>query len=256
MNRASSRAAIFYVVMAAGLVVLVTKFQANFLPGGLSSQIGHNSEAILFAIVVAAEIQLLRGRRRTPALLAAMVVIAAVLIGLGVLLKDADFRSSIVTLNEPLIGSGFVLLYLCLPRSRATAIAVTVAVALYVIIFFNTDFVLDQAESLVPIALAGPALDIFDRTILQPTEPDQPMLRVFWLALLLVTVICLIPAAAWAREDLHGGLRYTIDYLQRAAEAYWGWLLVHAYFSYWLGSRWRSTPQAETGGVHQPVPAR
>ncbi len=168
MNRTSSRAAIFYVVMTVGLVVLVTKTQANFLPAGLSSQIGHNSEALLFAIVVAAEIQLLRGRRRTTALLATMVVIGLALIGLGLLLKGADFRSSIVTLNEPLIGSGFVLLYLCLPRSRATAVAVTVAVALYVIIFFNTDFVLDQAESLVPLALAGPALDVFDRTILRP----------------------------------------------------------------------------------------
>ncbi len=256
MNRTSTRSAIFYVGAALLLLVLVTKTQANFLPAGLSSQIGHNSEAILFAIVVAAEIQLLRGRRRTTALLAAMVVVGLALIGLGLLLKGADFRSSIVTLNEPLIGSGFVLLYLCLPRSRATAIAVTVAVALYVIIFFNTDFVLDQAESLVPLALAGPALDIFDRTILQPTEPDQPMLRVFWMAALLVLVICLMPAASWAREDLHGGLRYTIDYLQRAAEAYWGWLLIHAFFSYWLGSLWRRAPEARTGGVHEPVPAR
>ena len=160
MNRTSARVAIFYVVMAVGLLVLVTKFQANFLPSGLSSQIGHNSEALVLAIVVAAEIQLLRGRRRTPALLAAMVVVAVALIGLGLLLKDADFRSSIVTLNEPLIGSGFVLLYLCLPRSRATAITVAVLVALYVVIFYNTDFVVAQAESLVAIALAGPALDI------------------------------------------------------------------------------------------------
>jgi hypothetical protein len=255
MNRTSSRAAIFYVGMALLLLVLVTKFQANFLPSGLSSQIGHNSESVLFAIIVCAEIQLLRGRRRTPALLVAMVVIALALIGLGLLLEDADLASSIVTLNESLIGSGFVLLYLCLPRSRATAIAVTVLVALYVIIFFNTGFVLDQAESLVPIALAGPALDIFDRTILQPSEPDQPMLRVFWMAALLVLVICLMPAASWARDDLHGGLRYTIDYLQRAAEAYWGWLLVHLYFSYWLGSRWRGAPRAQTGGVQQPVTA-
>ncbi len=256
MNRTSARVAIFYVVMAVGLLVLVTKFQANFLPSGMSSQIGHNSEALVLAIVVAAEIQLLRGRRRTPALLAAMVVIAFALIGLGLLLKDADLRSSIVTLNEPLIGSGFVLLYLCLPRSRATAVAVTVLVALYVGIFYNTDFVVAQAESLVAIALAGPGLDIFDRTILQPAEPDQPMLRIVWMALLLVGVICLISAYSWVHEDLHGGFRNAIDYLQRGEESFWGWLLIHGYFSYWLGSRWRSTPRAETGGVHQPVSAR
>jgi hypothetical protein len=256
MNRASSRAAIFYVGMGLLLLVLVTKFQANFLPSGLSSQIGHNSESVVLAIVVAAEIQLLRGRRRTPALLVAMVVIAFALIGLGLLLKDADLRSSIVTLNEPLIGSGFVLLYLCLPRSRATAITVAVLVALYVVIFYNTDFVVAQAESLVAIALAGPALDIFDRTILQPTEPDEPGLRIFWMALLLVAVICLIAAYSWVHADLHhGAFRNTIDYLQRGEESFWGWLLIHAYFSYWLGSRWRWTPQAEADGVHQPLPA-
>lgn len=57
--------------------------------------------------------------------------------------------------------------------------------------------------------------------------------------------IALVPVASWAREDLHSGLRLTIDYMQRAAEGHWGWLLVHGYFSYWLGSRWRSPQTVE-----------
>jgi hypothetical protein len=253
MSRIQTRATIYYAVMAVILLILVTMFQQNFLPEGLSHQIGHNSEAFLFAILVPAEIQLLRGRARTPGLLGIMGGIGLVLIGFGLLLKSAGLAPTLVTLNEPVIASGFVMLYLCLPRSRAIAIAVTVLTVLYVITFFNTGFVLDQAESLVPLALVGPALDIFDRTILQPSEPDEPALRVAWMVALLVVVIALIPAASWAREDLHGGPRYTIDCMQRAAEGYWGWLLVHLYFSYWLGSLWRGT-QAADHRVGQPVP--
>src|SRR6185436_1213308 len=121
----------------------------------------------------------------------------------------------------------------------------------FIAIFFDSTFVLDQAESLVPLALAGPALDIFDRTILRPQLPDTPGLRLLWMALLLVAAVGLIFAAHWARQDLHGSLRYAIDYAQRAAEAYWGWLIIHTFFSYWLGSRWRdATPTTRRAEPH------
>lgn len=147
----------------------------------LRTKIGHNSEAFLFAILVPAEIQVLRGLTRTRFLLGAMVIVGMVSIALGLMLKSADIAPTLVTLNEPIIAAGFVLLYLCLPRSRAIAIAIAVLTVLYIIIFFNTGFVLDQAESLVPLALVGPALDIFDRTILQPFQPEESALRVGWM---------------------------------------------------------------------------
>ena len=239
MTGVRARSAVFYVVMAVGLVVLVTKAQKQFLPEGLATQIGHNSEALLFAILVSAEIQALRVLRGT-ARLAFVGVGAVVLVVLGVLLLNSDLIPTLVTLNEPLIGSGMVLVYLALPRSPVTGVVSALLVLAVIIVFFDTAVVLDQAESLVPLLLAGLALDVFDRTILQPDRPDTPGLRLAWMAALLVVVIALMPAAHWAREDLHGPLRYGIDYAQRAAEAYWGWLLVHLFFSYWLGSRWRS----------------
>ncbi len=249
----AARSAIFYSVTGVALLMLVTKAHKSVLPEGIASQIGHNSEALLFALLVAAQVQLLRKVSPGSVRLAAICAGAIVLIGLGLLLKEQDWTSSVVTLNEPMIGAGFVLLYLALPRSTATAISVTVAVVLFIVIFFDSAFVLDQAESLVPLALAGPALDIFDRTILRPELADTPGLRLLWMALLLGTVVGLMFAADWAREDLHGGLRYTIDYAQRAAEAYWGWLIVHTFFSYWLGSRWRDATPATRH--EEPVPA-
>src|SRR5680860_588033 len=253
MSRITSRSAIFYALTGLVVIILVTKAQQHVLPGGVATQVGHNSEAFLFALLVSAQIQILRRVPRGSFRLAGIGLGAVLLFVLGTLLLHSDLAPTLVTLNEPLIGAGFVLLYLGLPRSHATAVSVTVAVVLFVTIFFDTGFVLDQAESLVPLALAGPALDVFDRTILQPELEDAPGLRLLWMALLLVAAIGLIFAAHWARQDLHGGLRLGIDYLQRAAEAYWGWLLVHAFFSYWLGSMWRSPAADPARELRQPA---
>jgi len=241
------RVVAYYLVMSLVLFVLVTKAHGQFLPSGLASQIGHNSEAFLFAIVVSAAIQL-RRRLHGPIERAALTIGGGlVLIVLGVLLLHTGWRSSLVTLNEPMIGAGLVLLYLTLPRSPKVALAVTTATLLFIFVFFDTPLVLNQAESLVPLLLAGPALDVFDRTILQPETADTPGLRLTWMALLLVAGVGFALVASWARQDLQGGFRLSIDYGQRAAEAYWGWLFVHLYFSYWLGRLWRSS------GVRTPA---
>jgi hypothetical protein len=248
MNRVSVRSVIFYVLTGAVLVILMTKTQQHLLPASLARQIGHNSESFLFALLVAAEIQILRPVPRGVGRLVGIVGGAAVLFALGAFVFYSDLPATVVTLNEPLLGAGFVLLYLGLPRSRATGLAAFLVTVVFVAIFFHTGFVLDQAESLVPLAMTGLALDVFDRTILQPDAEDEPGLRALWMVILVATAIALIPAAAWARPNPEGFLRLTIDYLQRAAEAYWGWLLIHAFFSYWLGSRWRRT----TTDLHGP----
>ena len=117
MNKVSTRSVVFYVLTAATLLLLVTKTQKQFLPGGIATQIGHNSEAFLFALLVVAQIQILRRTASSSARLAAMVLVAVALIGVGLLLENADIAPTVVTLNEPLLGAGFVLLYLALPRS-------------------------------------------------------------------------------------------------------------------------------------------
>jgi hypothetical protein len=241
----------FYVAMIAVLIVLVTKAQKSFLPEGLATQIGHNSESFLFAALVAAEVQVLRGVARGTARTAGIVIGGVVLVVLGDLLLHSGWTPTLVTLNEPVIGAGLVLLYLGLPRTPVVGVTVTVLTLLFIVVFFNTNLVLDQAESLVPLLLTGLALDVFDRTILQPERPDAPGLRAVWMVLLFAAALVFMAAAHWARQDLHGWFRLGIDYGQRAAEAYWGWLLVHTYFSYWLGRRWRATE----GRTPEPVTA-
>src|SRR4051812_43867572 len=108
-----NRAVAFYVVMAAALVLLVTKAQLLILPEGIGTQIGHNSEAFLFAILVCGQIQFLRGRLRTVPLILGMVAVGGLLVGFGLLLRASDLGPTIKTLNEPIVGAGFILLYLC-----------------------------------------------------------------------------------------------------------------------------------------------
>lgn len=238
MGKLSARSAVFYVLMVVVLLVLVTKAQKHFLPGFLATEIGHNSEAFVFALLVAAEIQLRRALGPSARLVLA-VGGAVVLVGIGVALLHSSLPPTVVTLNEPFIGAGLVGLYLLAPRSAVSAVVLFVAVVVFVVVFFDTSLVLSQAESLVPLALAGLALDVFDRTILRPGLEDQLGLRLGWMVLLLLVAVGAIFAARAARHHLVGPGPLTIDYLQRAAEAYWGWLLVHLYFSYWLGPLWR-----------------
>ena len=60
------------------------------LPDSLGVRIGHNSEAILFAIIASAEIQFLRGRRRTTALVLGQAAAGVLLIVLGLGLRVQD----------------------------------------------------------------------------------------------------------------------------------------------------------------------
>ncbi|WP_418276072.1 hypothetical protein ACNHYB_14600 [Isoptericola jiangsuensis] len=249
-----ARSLIFYGVLTVALLALVTKAHALVLPAGLASQVGHNSEALLFALLVCAEVQFFRPwARRTARPWFWTVLVAAVMFLAAYLLLHSGWTSTLVTLNEPIFGAALVLLYVMVPRPFRLAPVVSIVVLAFVVVAFDTALVLDQAESLVPFMLAPLAFDVFDRTILEPEQPDRPSLRVLWIVLLLAVGLTFMLLAPWAREDLQGWLRYGIDYGQRASEAYWGWVLVHVYFGYVLGARWRrAAPEgARTSSVDQ-----
>lgn len=250
MSSRAVRSGAFYTLVAIALLILVTKAHAQVLPGGLASQIGHNSEALLFPLLVCATIQYFRPwARRQRAPWVPTVILAGLLFLAAYLLLQTGWSSSIVTLNEPIVGAGLVALYVMLPRPFRYAPLVSLAVLAFIAVFFDTAFVLDQAESLVPFLIAPLALDVFDRTILERDQPDRPVLRVVWIGVLVAVGLAFMAAAPWARDDLQGWFRYAIDYGQRASEAYWGWILVHVYFGYVLGALWRG--HQASGGAHR-----
>lgn len=237
MSAYRGKTIVYYASLAALLLLIMTKFLGHILPSGLATSIGHNSESLLFAIGFSAIVQFLlpamRARRWSPwyvTIPASMAFFTA-----GYTLLHADLPASVVTLNEPCIAIGFMLLYTSFPRPLRYAPLISVAVLAFVAIFFHTAFVTSQAESLVPLMLAPLSLDVFDRRILVPTDTSPSSLRWAWTLALLVLAIVSIIANRSIGSDLTDWFRVAINYAQRAAEAYWGWILVHLYFGLWIG---------------------
>lgn len=212
------------------LVAIAVKVHTAVLPAALATKVGHNSEALLFALLVAAGVEWRSGRRSTARTARVLVPAGALCLAAGLLLWGSSLPSSVATLNEPLIGVGLVLFYVALPRPLRGAAWVSVATLALIVVAFDTTLVRDQAESLVPFALAPIALDVIDRSVLDRDRPDRPALVLGWMAALVLVAIGFILLAPWARAEPGGFLPAAIDYGQRSAEAYWGWLLLHAYF--------------------------
>lgn len=231
----AARAGIFYGASLALLAAMVAKQLTVLLPAGIASQVGHNSEAVLYAVLVCAALQLLRRARPSPAgRWAAAGAYAALCVVSAAALKASDLPSSVATLNEPLVAAGLTTLYLCVPRPVRWPAAWSAAVLLFVVVLFDTTLVLDQAESLVPLMLAPLCLDVVDRALLEADQPWRPWRRLGWCACLIGLAVGALLAARLVRPDLSGPVDLGVDYAQRAAEAYWGWLLIHVYLGFWL----------------------
>lgn len=232
-----TRSIVYYLAVTGLLVLIVINALPILLPDSIATQIGHNSEALLFAIGFSAIVQFLlpwiHSRGWTPWRVTVPAAIAC--IAFGAALLQAPWPPTLVTLNEPMIAIGLMLLYVSIRRPFRRAPIVSALVLVVLAVFFNTSVVLGQAESLIPLLLAPFALDVFDRAILEPGSADRPVLRLVWMAFLLVVAVTLIFASRWVGDDVHGPFRSAINYAQRGAEAYWGWLIVAGYFGIWIG---------------------
>jgi hypothetical protein len=240
MGKPWVRSVVFLVALAVVAQMINQHEFARFLGDGLATQIGHNREALGLALIMIPVIQWFRpwaARRRhpmVPALLLATVLYAFA----WWMLHKSGWSSDYYTYSESFFGAAFITVYVQARRPWRRGLLVTPAVLLLMVALHNAGWVLDQLEDLVMIMLAPLAFDLFDRRILDRSAPDRPGLRLGWCAALGVGWFVLWRLAALVRPDLHGPVDYTIDWGYRAAEAYWGILLIHVYFSYWLGRSW------------------
>ncbi|KRE62030.1 hypothetical protein [Nostocoides sp. Soil756] len=226
-----ARPAVFLLLTFVALLSMVTSTLRLVVPPGLAVRIGHNSESLLWVLLVIALVEIVRPRVIGRTWVVGMLV-AVLLVVTGLLLARADWPSSVVTLNEPVVGSGLMLAYLMLSRPIRHPAWIVLVFVLLIAAFYRTDLVIDQSESLVPMVIAPVALDVVDRTILEPWLLDRRQLRLFWLGVLVLIGVFFMLVAPWARARMDNPLDLTIDYAQRASEAYWGWILLHLYFGY------------------------
>lgn len=232
-----------FIFLAAVFIVAMMINQhdfAEFLPNSLATQIGHNRESLGFVLLMVPTIQWFRpwaARQRYEVVIVGVYGLAMVLFGWW-MLHHSGWSTDFTTYSESFFAAGVLAWYVQPRRPLRWGPWMSLVMFVLVVVFFNTDLVLDQAEDLVMIMLGPVAFDVFDRRILDRSAPDRPGLRLGWCVSLVVAWFVFWRLAAIVRPDLAGPIDYGIDYAYRAAEAYWGILLVHIYFSYWLGRSW------------------
>lgn len=239
MSHIGVRILTFYAVVALALLVLMLKLQYLVVSESLGARIGHNSEVLGLVLLFCALVQFARPWASHPVRISRIVVVFFALVAGYVVLHLFVTAPTVSTLDECFSGAAYVWLYMMIPKRFRSVPAVIVIVLLVLIVFFNTEFVVEQAESLIPLLIAPLALDVFDKTILDPTLPDRRVLRLVWMLILAVIGFVFMAAAPGARQDLDGWFAYLIDYGQRASEAYWAWIIVHLYFGWVLPPKLR-----------------
>lgn len=218
--------AVFVAVELVVLLLIVLDRLGVLLPARLVTQIGHNSEAFVLAIVLSLTISVIRARRsRPPATLrpAVVVAVAVALFALGVVLMGLEGQPRVKTLNEPVFAAAFLVPYCALwPRRRALALFSVLALA-FTVVFFQTDLVRLQAECLVALIMAPVGLDLAARWILAPATRRSRAAAYLWTGFLLVAPFVLM---ALTRLDLGAFLNEAALYAERGNEAFWGLFLV------------------------------
>lgn len=227
-------------------MVLVTKLLTHVLPAGLAHEIDDESEALPIAVLFCAYVQFLRApwadRRREVWLVSGLLAAGAWAIAW--LLLTFSLPAGLVTLNESFVAVGAMILYACPSRPIRHAALLTGALLVVAIALSSTSFITSQAESVVPIVLAPLALDWADRMILQPSAASHHLRRLSWCLFLVI-----VPLVARAHISV-GSHHDVLQFERRATEGFLGLLLVHLFFSYWLGDRWA------TGAIGEIRPAR
>jgi hypothetical protein len=240
----------FYTALLLVLGAVLFQVLPTLLPDALATRIGHNSEGLVLALVVAFWVQFARprlaaGRREWPVTALAAVAMLTV----GVLLLVTDLPSRFRTLNEAFLALALLIPYLQLrrPFPRQLPWWCAIVVLLVVVAFNRSTAVTNLAEAFGILLLAPLAFDVVDRGILDPSADPAPHRRWAWYALLVAVPVC------FSLFEYHVGLRgllgEAVRYGVRITEAFVCLLLVQPYFAVVL-DRTTGRPQAAS----RPVP--
>lgn len=237
---------VFFAVMAAVLLMLVTKAQTSFLPEGFATRFGHNSEVFALAILVVAAILTRRRRPAVPTWV--YVAVAAALAAVGLFIFYGPVAPTLKTLNEPVFAGAALWLYVLPRRPIPKAWLASVVLVAVVALGYNTSLITLQAESIVVLILAPLVLDVTDRRLLDPSVPDLPLLR--WVMIVLLVLVPVVLIVFLKSEPLPGFAADAAKYASRGTEGFWGLAMVELYFvvRFWL--------ERDPSGRNRPSSAR
>lgn len=217
-----------------GLVLLgvLGQFLPLVLPAPAATRIGHNSEGLVLALVLAAWIQFARPRlaaRPAGARRAATVAAAGACLALAVGLLASDLPSRFRTLNEAFLAAAVLIPYLQArrPLPRFVPVLAAAAVLGVVAIGLRSETVTLLAESFGVLLLAPIGFDLVDRDILDPSARPSAAARRAWYGFLVAA-----PVVFSVLEYQVGVGGDVVRYLVRVNEAFLCVLLVEVYFAY------------------------
>jgi hypothetical protein len=250
-----TKAVAYYVATAIGLFIIIQgDLLPALLPTKLAQQVGNEGEAVAFAALVAATIQWVRPWACSkPNRYLAVAPLALASVAFGIYLLNSGLPGRFATYSESFVAAGVLAFYVLIPRPFRQALWLVPIMLAIIILGYDTTFVFKQSEDLVMIMLAPIAFDVVDRTILDPKAKERPVLRIVWCVALVLAWLVFWQVADAMRPTIEGPFENTIDYAHRANEAYWGYLIITMYFSYWLGKDWYGG--LNRGGAHRGAAA-
>lgn len=220
---------VFYGGLALLLALILTDVLDRVLPSELAVRVAYNSEAYLFAIVLAAWIQFGLPRVAIGSRVWWSFAHGAVWALIGIWLMLSGLPSRVVTLNEAAFALALLIPYVSLhrPLSRWSLSAVPVLVGLTVwgVGWGPESWIVDQAETFGFVVLAMLTFEVFDRSLLQSDAQVNRWLRLAWYGFLVLEPFIVSGLGTGVRAGNSAGA-LTLDYLGRIHESFIGVVLV------------------------------
>ncbi len=225
---------VFYGALALLMVLILSGALAMIAPASIATRVAYNSEAYLFALILAAWIQFAIPRLRDRRLMMWALMHGALWALIGVsLIAGAmwinDFPSRLATLNEPAIALAILIPYVSLrrplPRWTLAIVPLSVGVVVWAVGWAPDSWVIDQAETFGLVILAILTLDVFDRVLLERGAPVNRGIRLAWYGFMILEPILVSTIGTGVRSG-EGAIALSLEFLGRIHESFVGVLLV------------------------------
>lgn len=220
---------LFYGGFTLLLVVILLGILDRFLSPNIATRVAYNSEAYLFAIVIASWIQFGLPRIPIGSRVPWGLVHGVAWAGLGIGLMLSGWPSRIVTLNEAAFALAVLIPYVSLqrplPRWGLSVIPVLVGLTVWAVVWSPGSWVVDQAETFAFLGLAILTVDVFDKRLLRQEAQVDRGLRSAWYAFLILEPI-IVSGLGVSVRDGGSPSALALQYLGRLHESFIGVLLV------------------------------
>jgi hypothetical protein len=249
-------AVLYYAGLSLVLALILLQLLDDVLGKKLAAHIGHNSEAYLAALMLAAWIQFVRPRLAgTRAEWPVAIVVGVVMLVVGIALIQTHLPSRFRTLNEAFIALGILIPYVQArrPVSRVLSYGLPGVVLLLALAVGDRGLVRDLAETATMLILIPIGLDLVDRGILQSDAVTSIRSRWAWYAALVLIPVVFVALRNGAHVGGWAGNRML--YSQRGLEGYIAAFFLEVYFAVFLGWVGRRVTPAHRRSSRAPAAA-